>query len=113
MTKESHHHPPGHTYKLAQDEYSPGSSTNQEPSRLAENLSAPCYLKPLDQATTGNHLTRQPQATTQPDNHRQPLNQYPGNHRQPLNHFTIPVTTFITITAAITTTAATNILLGQ
>ena len=61
--------------------------------------------QPLDQATTGNHLTRQPPATTQPDNHRQPLNEYPGNHRQPQNHFMIPTTTTTTITAAITTLA--------
>ena len=78
-------------------------------------------------ATTGNPLTnhRHPQATT--GDHRQPLNT--SNHRQPqastgnlLNNlnlymymclnvyrcFTIPTTTFTTITAAITTTSATQ-----
>ena len=51
----------------------------------------------ITQATAGNHLSQA----------------VPGNHRQPLNHFTLPTTTFTTITAAITTTAATNMLLGQ
>ena len=83
MTKGSHHHPARLTYKLPQHEYSPGSSTNQEPSKLTENLNAPCYLKPLGQETTGNHPTRQPQATTQPEP-RQPqgtsLPPYNSNH---------------------------------